>query len=71
MFYIYIYMRVCVLYNMCVFMALSGGFSLVPLQPQFISVVVQGADDQHHRDGEDILTLLGITLGGTVPFLRT
>ena len=61
---IYINMCVCVLYNMCVFMALSGGFSLLPL-------LVQGADDQHHRDGEGILTLLGITLGGTVPFLRT
>ena len=59
-----IYKYVCVLYNMCVFMALSGGFSLLPL-------LVQGADDQHHRDGEGILTLLGITLGGTVPFLRT
>jgi hypothetical protein len=61
----------CVLYYMCVLMALSGGFSLLPLQPQFISVLVQGADDQHHRDGEGILTLLGITLGGTIPFLRT
>ena len=59
-----IYKYVCVLYNMRVFMALSGGFSLLPL-------LVQGADDQHHRDGEGILTLLGITLGGTVPFLRT
>ena len=59
-----LYINMCVYYIICVFMALSGGFSLLPL-------LVQGADDQHHRDGEGILTLLGITLGGTVPFLRT